>query len=350
VGKTISRRTHHVIRRTIAAIAVIALLGIAACGEKDEPAGGGAADRLTLMLDYFPNADHAGIYAAQASGAFRQAGLDVDVKTPSDPAAPLKLLAAGKVDVAISYEPEVLLARDRGLDVVSIGAVVQKPLTSIMSLASKRIRTPEDLEGKRVGTAGIPYQSAYLRTILDRAGVDAGSVREVSVGFNLVPAMLSKKVDATLGAFWNYEGVQLAREGKHPRIIRMEQAGVPVYDELVLVARRDALSGERREELHRLLVALGRGHRSAREDPEAAVDALVRAAPDLDKGLQLASLQATLPVMFPPEGRPWGWQDPAAWRAYAAWMKARGLLERTPVASAAMTNDLLAGQEVDDQG
>ena len=109
------------------------------------------------------------------------------VRTPSDPAAPLKLLAAGKADLAISYEPELLLARDKGLKLVSVGAIVQAPLTSIMSLGSKKIRTPADLEGKRVGTAGIPYQSAYLKTILEKAGADPTSVKETNVGFNLVP-------------------------------------------------------------------------------------------------------------------------------------------------------------------
>jgi putative hydroxymethylpyrimidine transport system substrate-binding protein len=335
-------------RAVAIAMAALAALALGACGEKDESsAAGGATDRLTLMLDYFPNADHAGIYAAEADGAFRQAGLSIDVKQPSDPAAPLKLLAAGKVDLAISYEPEVLLARDRGLDVVSIGALVQKPLTSIMSLAGARIRTAADLEGKRVGTAGIPYQSAYLKTILEHAGVDPDSVQETSVGFNLTPAMLSKKVDATLGAFWNYEGVELERRGKKPRIIRLEQAGVPTYDELVVVARRDALGGAQRDRLHRFLVALGRGHVSARTDPQGAVDALLAAAPDLDRGLQLAALEATLPVFFPPAGKAWGWQDPAAWKAYAAWMADNDLLEHAPDAGRAMSNDLLAGAPVE---
>jgi putative hydroxymethylpyrimidine transport system substrate-binding protein len=215
-----------------------------------------------------------------------------------------------------------------------------------MSVGRGAITSPKQLKGKTVGTAGIPYQSAYLKAILGQAGVDPASVKEVNVGFNLVPAMLSRKVDATLGAFWNYEGVQLARAGKHPRIIRMEQAGVPAYDELVVVARREALTGTKREQLHRFLVALDRGHRHAQADPQAAVDALVKAAPDLDRGLQLASLKATLPVMFPPAGKPWGWQDPAAWRTYATWMKDSGLLERAPDPGRAMTNDLLAGARV----
>ncbi|MDQ3632445.1 MAG: ABC transporter substrate-binding protein, partial [Actinomycetota bacterium] len=204
-------------RRTLALVAACAAV-LPACGAKQEPTSGAgpAREKLTLVLDYFPNADHAGIYAAEATGAFERADLDVDIRVPGDPAEPLKLVAAGKADLAISYEPELFLARDKGVELVGIGAIAQKPLTSIVALGSARIKRPSDLDGKTVGTAGIPYQSAYLKTILEDAGVDPARVKEVNVGFNLVPAMLSKKVDATLGAFWNYEGVQLAREGKDP--------------------------------------------------------------------------------------------------------------------------------------
>src|SRR5205823_9750196 len=133
-------------------------------------------------------------------------------------------------------EPEVLLARDRGAPVVAVAALVRVPLTSIVSLPRAGIATPADLRGKTVGTAGIPYQSAYLRAILARAGVPRASVKERDVGFDLVPALVTGKVDAVLGAYWNYEAVQLREKGRSPRVIRIEQAGVPSYDELVVVA------------------------------------------------------------------------------------------------------------------
>ena len=160
-----------------------------------------------LLLDSFPNADHAGIYAAQADGYFKEAGLDVKIRKPADPSAPIKDVAAGRVDLAISYEPEVLRARDKGLHVIAVGALINKPLTSIITLPRSRIRRPRDLRGKRVGTAGIDYQTAYLNTILNDAGVNPNSVRRRNVGFDLNPALLTNKVDATLGGFWNYEGV-----------------------------------------------------------------------------------------------------------------------------------------------
>jgi putative hydroxymethylpyrimidine transport system substrate-binding protein len=283
------------------ALTLLAALALSACGEKEDPAATAAParERLTLVLDYFPNADHVGIYAAEATGAFERAGLDVTIRVPGDPSDPLKLVASKKADLAISYEPELFLARDKGVELVGIGAIAQKPLTSIISLGAEGIRRPADLEGKTVGTAGIPYQSAYLRTILEGAGVDPSTVKEVDVGFNLVPALLSKKVDATLGAFWNYEGVQLAREKKDPSIIRMEQAGVPTYDELVLVAEQDEL-GTAGKVFRRFLQALRQGTEAVRADPPTpAWTPLLKANPDLERGLQAAVVKATLPVFFP---------------------------------------------------
>jgi putative hydroxymethylpyrimidine transport system substrate-binding protein len=298
------------------------------------------------MLDFFPNADHVGIFAGLADGYFGKAAIDLKVATPSDPSAPLKLLAAGKTDLAISYEPELLLARDRGLKLVSVGAIVQRPLTAIISLGSKGITSPTDLRGKRVGTAGIPYQSAYLSTILRHAGVDPASVKETSVGFNLVPAMLSGKVDATLGAFWNYEGIQLDEKGKHPNVIRMDRAGVPTYDELIVVARRADVA-KRGGLIRRFMRALGQGYEAARSDPARAVGQLVRANPYLDRRLQLASVKATLPVFFPSgadKGKPFGYQDRGAWETYGEWMFRNKLLTQPPYAAGAVTNEFLPGQ------
>lgn len=333
-------------KRVLAAVAALcAALALGACGEKqDTITAGGATRSLTLMLDYLPNPDHVGLYAALANGDFAKAGLDVKVQTPSDPAAPLKLLEAGKVDLAISYEPELLIARDKGAQLVPVGAIAQVPLTTLMSL-KRGFAGPRDLRGGRVGTAGIPYQSAYLQTILARAGVPRDSVKETNVGFNLVPAMLSKRVDATLGAYWNVEGVQLRRAGKRPTIVRMEQVGVPTYDELVLVARKDTLAS-RGDDVRAFVQALARGYEAARADPVAATDALVRAAPDLDRGFALASVRASLPAFFPVDAsKPWGWQAPAAWDAYGRWMFEHDLIGVRPNAGAtALTNEFLAGQ------
>jgi putative hydroxymethylpyrimidine transport system substrate-binding protein len=338
-----------VIRRAVPALlaVVVVAASLAACGERKEPATGArAAERVDLVLDFLPNADHAGIYAAIGAGEFQTAGLDVRPRTPSDPAAPLKLVAAGRADLAISYEPELLLARAKGAKLVSIGALVQQPLTSLISLGSKAIREPGGLEDKKVGTAGIPYQDAYLKTIVDKAGIDPARVESINLGFNLVPALVSKKVDAVLGMFWNVEGVQLARQHRKPTILRMDQIGVPTYDELVIVAREQDVRS-RGPLLRRFMRALARGHQRLRANVAAGVGPLVAANPDLDRRLQTAQVAATLPVFFPADkARPFGFQDPEQWRRYAAWMSEQGLLARPEIAQRAFTNEFLPGEGI----
>jgi putative hydroxymethylpyrimidine transport system substrate-binding protein len=328
----------------IASAALLATIALAGCGEKsEEPRDEAEPKRFELALDWIPNPDHVAIYQALAEGYFGDVGLDVRTRTPSDPAAPIKEVAAGRVDLAISYEPEVFLARERGLPVVAVAALVQRPLTSLMAIASKRIDSPADLRGKRVGTAGIPYQSAYLRTILERAKVDPDSVKETNVGASLLPAMLSGKVDATLGAFWNVEGIELKQRGKRPTIRPVDRLGVPDHDELVLVANEDDLDGGR-EDIRLFLGAVAKGARQARRDPRGAADALLEAAKGLKSRLVRASVRVTLPALFPSGDRPWGYLDPRQWRIYGAWMLAHDLLQERPQANEAFTNELLPGE------
>ncbi len=331
--------------KRLAPLVLVLPLVLAACGEKKTnlTASAGSTQSLTLMLDWLPNADHVGLYQALAEGDFKRAGLDVHVRVPSDPASPLQLLDAGKVDMAISYEPEVFLARNQGMPLVSVAAIVQKPLTSIMSIGSKHITTVQKLRGKTVGTAGIPYQHAYLTTILAHAHVPASSVKEVNVGSNLVPAMLSGRVDATLGAYRNVEAIELAQRRKHPNVIPMDQVGVPTYDELVLVVKR-AMLANHPDVVRRFVQALARGYESARRDPSAAVANLVRQNPGLDPSFQRASVRASLPVFFPSGGHAWGWQDSSQWNAYGQWMLNHHLISNPNAVVDASSNELLAGQ------
>jgi putative hydroxymethylpyrimidine transport system substrate-binding protein len=328
--------------RWLAVLACAAALVLAGCGEKEDVLAPSGSKHVELMLDYFPNADHAGIYAAQAGGDFKEAGLDVEIRQPPDPAAPIKQVAAGRVDLAISYEPEVLRARDQGLPVVSVAALVQKPLTSIISLPKAKIAKPADLRGKTVGTAGIDYQDAYLRAILTEAGVPPASVKVRNVGFGFSAALITGKVDAALGAFWNYEGQELKLRDKRPRIIKIEDAGVPTYNELVLVANETALEKDA-DKIRAFIGAISRGTRALRQNPDQAIDGLLEANPDLDPQLQRASVDVTLPLFFPPEGKPFGWQDPAQWDEFSAWMKNNNLLENPPDPGSSYDNELLPG-------
>ncbi|MDQ6803675.1 MAG: ABC transporter substrate-binding protein [Actinomycetota bacterium] len=333
-------------RSLMLVVALATVMALAACGEIQNRTAPGKALPLTLMLDYFPNADHVGVYQAIAEGDFTRAGLDVHVATPSDPSAPLKDLLSGAATVAISYEPELLLARNRGEPLASFGAIVQQPLTSIVSVGSEHIRNVANLRGHTVGYSGLAYQRAYLDTILTRAHIPISSVKLVDVGENLVPAMLSGQVAATIGAYWNYEAIQLAEKGKHPNVIRVNQVGVPNYDELVLVATKTTLA-KKPNEIRDFVQALGRGYQSVRRDPQAAVSNLVRMNPGLDPKFQLASVKATLPAFFPTgANKPWGYQNQPEWNHFGVWMLTNHLISSVAAIANASTNEYLAGQSV----
>jgi len=324
-------------RVPIVIAALLAALTVAGCG------GGGSSggtERFDLALDFYVNPDHAGIYTALDRGYFADAGLDVQPQVPSDPSAPIKQVAAGRVDLAISYEPEVALARDQGLDVVAVAALVNGPLTSLISLPESGIRSPADLAGKTVVTAGIPYQAAYLQTILERAGVDPGSVDQVDVGFNLMQPLISGRADAMFGGFLNVEGVDLAERGLDPRVVPVDRLGVPTYDELVLVADGERLASDP-EPIREFIAALERGTYAAARDPQAATDAIVAAGNGLDPDLTRAEVDKTLPRLLPPGDMPYGWTDRKRWQRFADYLYDAGQLDSRPDASELSTNDLL---------
>ncbi len=327
--------------RAAALAALLAAVALGGCGEREETVEPGEPEEFELLLDFFANADHAPIYAAEANDRFGDVGLDLQIRQPTDPSAPIEEVAAGRVDLAISYEPEVMRARAEGLPVVSVAALVQKPLTSIISLPEARIARPADLRGKRVGTAGIDYQSVYLDTVLERAGVDPGTVDLQDVGFNLTGALLAGQVDAVLGAFWNYEGTQLRLRGRRPDIIRIEQAGIPPYDELVLVANEEALA-EDPGLVRSFIGALAQGADDLRRNPSAGLQALLEANPDLDPELQREAVDVTMPLFQPPAGSPYGFQEPGQWKAFGEFLTERGVVDQAP--EGAFTNQYLPGE------
>jgi putative hydroxymethylpyrimidine transport system substrate-binding protein len=292
------------------------------------------------------NPDHAGVFEAIDNGYFRDAGHEVEPQTPSDPSAPIRQVAAGRADLAISYEPEVLLAHDQGLPVKAVAAVVPTPLTSMIWLRESGIRDVKDLRGKTIATAGIPYQEAYLDTILDDAGLSSSDVDVVDVQQGLLPAVLSGKAQAMLGGFLNVEGVDLQLRGKDPTVIPVNKLGIPTYDELVLVANSDTLD-EDSESIRLFIDALERGTEAAVDDPEGATQAILDAGKGLDPKITAAEVDRTLPLLLPKGSKqPYGYMDPKEWERFAQFFADQGVIKALPATDDVLTNDLLPTNQV----
>lgn len=320
----------------VAAVACLALM--AGCGGDDGGDGGSGQQSARLILDWFPNTDHAGIYGAIDEGFFADEGVDVKPEVPSDPSAALKRLAAGRAEFAISYEPEVLIARSEGVPVVAVGALVTRPLNAVI-YRTDRISGPDDLEGKTVGAAGLPSDKPLLDAVVRDGGGDPSKVTVKNVGFNLSPALAAGKVDAVIGAFWNIELVDLERQGQPVAALKLDEHGVPTYDELVVVTS-DTVARDKPELVRAFLRGLQKGQDWAATDQAGAVDHLLEANKDLDKDTVEAQLRETAPVLSPSDV-PTLSVDPAQWAAFATWMTDNGLITKPVDASAAVTDRFL---------
>jgi putative hydroxymethylpyrimidine transport system substrate-binding protein len=340
----VSKPTRTSLRVVALALVVAGAALTAGCGEKSEDVTSAQPQPVDVALDFYVNPDHAGLYEAIDRGYFRDAGLDVHPQVPSDPSAPIKEVAAGRVDLAISYEPEVLLAHDEGLPVKAVAAIVPRPLTSMIWLADSGIQNVKGLRGKTIATAGIPYQAAYLTTILDRAGLSAGDVHAVDVQQGLLPAILSGRADAMLGGFLNVEGVDLKLRGKNPTVIPVDKLGIPTYDELVLVANSDRI-GDESQTLRLFIAALQRGTRAAVADPASATKDILDAGKGLNPMFTAAEVRKTLPLLAQRNtGQPYGFMDPGQWTAFAHFFADHGVIKALPSTDDVLTNDYLPGK------
>ena len=305
-------------------VACVCAAVLAGCG--DDGGGAAAEEPVSLILDWYPNVDHAGVYGAISQDYFADQGLAVTPKVPSDPTASLKQVGLGRADFAISYEQEVLLARSQGVPVVAVGAIVTHPLNTVLVRRDRGITTAKDLEGKTVGIAGAPSDRPLLDSVVRSAGGDPSAVRVKTIGYALSPALAAGKVDAVIGAYWNVELIELQRKGVDVAALRLEENGVPDYDELVVVTS-DATIRDRPDMVRGFLRGLRSGQDWAATDQSGAVAALVAANEDLDKETVAAQLEVTADLLSPAD-EPTLTVDPAEWADFATWMRDNGLLTK----------------------
>ena len=282
-----------------------------------------AADRLTLLLDWFVNPDHGPILVADQLGYFKAAGLDVDIVAPSDPNDPPKLVAAGQADIGVSYQPQLHIQVDQGLPLVRIGTLVATPLNSLLVLADGPIHKIEDLKGRKVGFSVGGFEDTLLQAMLANHGLALSAVELVNVNFALAPALLSGQVDGVIGAYRNFEMNQLALEGKPGRAFYPEEEGVPAYDELIFIANRAKLADPR---LGRFLDAVEKGVQYLVNHPDESFKLFVKGRPELDDELNRRAWADTVArFALRPAAL-----DHARYARFAAFLADQGLIKPPP--------------------
>ncbi len=272
----------------VALLAAILALAAPGCGK--DGAEPGASHEATVVLDFTPNAVHAGLYAALERGYFAEAGIDLKVRAPGDSTDAPKLLEAGRTEFAVLDINDFGLARDRGLDLTAVAALVQVPLAAVIAGDRERVGRPSDLEGLEVGVTGLPSDDLVLDAIMAADGGDPGAVERITIGFDSVAALAAERVDAAT-AFWNAEGVALRELGVPTREFRVGGRAARPFPELVVVARAD-LPQEEPGLVAGLRAGVERGYELAADDPDAALAALVEAVPGLDEDVMRAQMEA----------------------------------------------------------
>jgi putative hydroxymethylpyrimidine transport system substrate-binding protein len=307
--------------RPVLAVALVAALALAGCshGSEDQP-----NERARLVLDFQPNAVHAGIYLALERDYDDAEGVTLSVAAPSSSTDSVKLLLSGRTQFAILDIHDLALAREKGRDIVGVMALVQVPLAAVM--AQPGVARPRDLEGRKVGVTGLPSDDAVLSSIVRGDGGDPAKVHKVTIGFQAVAALLARRVDGAT-AFWNAEGVALNAKRPGIREFKVDDYGAPPYPELVLCVSRETLRDDR-PLVAATVSALRRGYEEAIDDPESAVEALVERA-HVDRAETARELDAVSPA-FTEGASKFGELDPAELRAWALWEARFGITKRPP--------------------
>jgi putative hydroxymethylpyrimidine transport system substrate-binding protein len=334
--------TRTIRRRTLVAGAILTVGALALGGCTQGAVDTDQTSRsVDVLLDWTPNPDHLALYTAQAAGYYDEAGVDVTFTTPSGTADAAKMVSLGQTDLAVSYEPDTLIAESEGLDVVSVAALVPRSITSLMTWSGSGISGPEDLAGHTVGTSGLASQETTVDWIARQHGVDPDTISYVNLSQGLNQPLIDHQVDATFGAYPNIEGVELAEHGDFPSFTATEM-GVPDYAELVVIAQRSRLDDDAdyAQRVRDFLAATARGQQDAKNDPQTAVAALREPTAGAYTDEQLRTMvERTVPLTVNDRG--FGRQDTADWATYANWMRDNGLLEQDVDGASGHTNDLL---------
>ncbi len=251
-----------------------------------------ALDKMTLLLDWFVNPDHGPIIVAQEKGYFTEQGLEVEVIAPADPSDPPKIVAAGKGDLAISYQPSLHLQVAEGLPLIRVGTLIATPLNCLLVLKEGPIQTIADLDGSKIGFSVAGVEEALLTAILEKHGVSLNSVELVNVNWSLSPSLMSKQVDAVIGAYRNFELNQMEIEGVEGRCFYIEEEGVPNYDELIYVAHSEQLDVKK---IRRFLRATELATQFIVNHPEESWEIFRSSSPELDDELNAKAWVDTLP-------------------------------------------------------
>ena len=318
----------------------------AACASNAAPAAGPASPHSTSLnveLDWVPNPDHVGFYYAQHQGYFARQHLVVNFRVPSSAADPLKLVGLGRADLAISYEPELFYAQQEHLPVTAVAAVIPVPLNGMIVSPRLRITSLCQIKGHSVGFTGVPSDFAFYSTLLHTCHLTRQQVPYQTVGYNLVPSILSGKVDSIIGGYRNVEAIQISQEMKRKATdFPADQLGVPAYDELVLVASTSRLRTDPgyASAVRRFVAAFLAGSSAAVQNPGAATT-VMQGASQYSPAFLKASVPYTLKLLGQRGGAPAGCLNPAAWQSFGTWLKAHKLVHDTPDAAAIMTDKYL---------
>lgn len=251
-----------------------------------------AADKMTLLLDWFVNPDHGPIIIAQENGYFDEQGLEVNVIPPADPSAPPRLVAAGQADLAVSYQPQLHLQIHEGLPLIRVGTLVATPLNCLLVLKDGPIASPADLKGKKIGFSVAGVEEAVLGAVLGNHGVSVDEVDMINVNFSLSPSLMSGQVDAVIGAFRNFELNQMKIEGVAGHCFNIEEEGVPSYDELIYIANPDRMDADK---VARFLAATEKATQFIVNNPEKSWEIFAATSTELQDELNALAWVDTLP-------------------------------------------------------